>query len=69
MKTGTRKFIVELEKNVWLAPREGDPGRTLVKEYAKEFASEKDANRAIESARVYRLFRKAKVIPLGSKDC
>ena len=44
-------WIVEIEKGVWLAARDGDPGRTLVKENAKRFRSELAANRALGKAR------------------
>lgn len=51
-------FIVELETGVWLAPWDGDPGRTQVKEYAKTFKSESAAHKAVEEARRYRRFKK-----------
>ena len=31
------KYIVELEKGVWKADIQGDPGRTIVKRNAKKF--------------------------------
>lgn len=45
------QLIVEIEDGVWLAPWDGDPGRTLVKENAKVFRKESTAIRAIEAAR------------------
>jgi len=30
-------WIVEIDEGVWLAPWQGDPGRTLVKESAKRY--------------------------------
>jgi hypothetical protein len=44
-------FIVEIEKGVWLAPWDGDPGRTLVKDSAKEFKTERAADGALSAAR------------------
>jgi len=54
-------YIVELECGVWLAPWGGDPGRTLVKENAREFHTKSDANNGLTQARMYRPFEKAKV--------
>lgn len=51
-------FIVELEASVWLAPWDGDPGRTLARESAKTFRTEAAAHKAIEEARKYRRFKK-----------
>jgi hypothetical protein len=50
------KFIVELETGVWLAPWDGDPGRTTVKENAKRFDTRYFAGRAGEDAQEYRSF-------------
>lgn len=44
-------YIVELEEGVWIAPWEGDPGRTLVKDNAKLFKTETGASRALTAAR------------------
>lgn len=55
-------YIVELEKRVWLAPWDGDPGRTLVKENAKTFNCEKDAYKALELACKYRNFDNSKIM-------
>ncbi len=54
-------WTVELEPGVWLAPWEGDPGRTLVKDNAKEFASRNKADTALAAAREYRPFAQATV--------
>ena len=56
-------FIVELEKGVWLAPWEGDPGRTLVKESAKKFNTYWQGVKALSDAKDirYRDFNNAKV--------
>ncbi|HJX82308.1 MAG TPA: hypothetical protein VJ248_09770 [Candidatus Udaeobacter sp.] len=50
------KFIVELEPGVWLAPWNGDPGRTTVKENAKRFDIRYFARIAGEEAQKYRSF-------------
>jgi len=44
-------WIVEIETGVWLATWDGDPGRTLVKDSAKQFKSEQSAGRALGKAR------------------
>ena len=44
-------YVVALEPGVWLAPWEGDPGRTLVLENAKRYPSERSAKRALQKAR------------------
>jgi len=54
---GAMKYIVELETGVWLAPWDGDPGRTTVKENAKRFDERLDALRAGEDAWKYRPFQ------------
>lgn len=55
--------IVELEKGVWLAPWEGDPGRTLNKMTAKHFKTRKAAEFALVGARNYRPFVNAQIRP------
>lgn len=57
-------FIVELEEEVWIAPWEGDPGRTLVKENAKRFKSKGAATKAMDKACAIRFrdFKNAQVI-------
>jgi hypothetical protein len=49
-------WVVQLEHNVWLAPWDGDPGRTEAIENAKRFPSKKAAEKALERAREYRPF-------------
>ena len=49
-------FIVEIERDVWLADWEGDPSRTLDIRTAKLFKSERAANLALKRARQYRPF-------------
>ena len=55
------KFIVEIEPGVFLAPIEGDPGRTLVSENAKVFESHKKARIALLCAQKVRPFKIARV--------
>ena len=50
---------VLLEKGVWLADGHGDPPRTLVEDYAKEFESQGEALEALKDARKYRPFKNA----------
>lgn len=55
-------MIIELEKNVWLADLdEGDPPRTTIKEYAKEFETMESAARVLTKARTFRPFKKAQI--------
>jgi len=55
-------YVVELEKGVWIAPWEGDPGRTLVIGNAKYFETEKEARQELGSViSRYRYFRNAKI--------
>lgn len=59
-------WIVELEEGCWFAPWIGDPGRTLVRESAKQYRSEESARRALAQAkRLFRFrdFSRAKVVP------
>ena len=55
--------IVELEKGVYLAPWEGDPGRTLDIRTAKKFKTRKDAEFALMGARNWRPFCNATIRP------
>lgn len=50
---------VELEKGVWLADGQGDPSRTLDENNAKDFASIKEATKALTRARTFRPFENA----------
>ena len=59
---------VLLEEGVWLADTAGNPGRTLVKRYAREFETMTDAVKALESAREYRPFKDAQVVE-GCLSC
>jgi len=46
-------FIIELEKGVWRATWSGDPGRTLVKENAKKYTTERGAKMALRICQKY----------------
>ena len=61
-------YIVELQKGVWLAPRKGDPGRTLVIASARVFDSKRGAQIALGMARRFRPFANARIIPLTSSS-
>lgn len=54
-----QRFIVELEPGVWLAGSIGDPGRTLVKESAKQYKTRRGAAIALGIARKFRSFKNA----------
>jgi hypothetical protein len=52
-----RKYwIVQLCFDCWLAPWDGDPGRTTLLENAQRFKSRKMAEQALAKAREYREF-------------
>jgi len=57
-------FIVELEPGCWLAPWDGDPGRTLTLQNAESFESPGDASRALSVAQAFRPFKGGKVVGL-----
>lgn len=57
-------FIVELEDGVWLANWEGDPGRTLRRDNAKQFDTKKKAQNALKRARKFRSFLDAQILNL-----
>jgi len=57
----TRRWVVELEHNCWMGPWPGDPGRTVVLEYARVFTSERQAKRALCHARKFSPFPRAVV--------
>ena len=58
------EHIVELEPGVWLAPWQGDPGRTCVIHSARLFQSEMAARMAMARAKATwgRTFLEARVI-------
>ena len=53
---------VLLEKGVWVANWEGDPGRTIVEENAQEFNTMRKALNALKRARRYRPFINAEIV-------
>lgn len=55
------KYVVELQPGCWIAPWDGDPGRTLVRVNAMTFATQKKAESALMKARSYRPFENAKI--------
>jgi len=57
-------YVIELEEGVWLAPWDGDPGRTLKKEFADLFYTKHDAEEALRAAREYRPFQNANLQPV-----
>lgn len=59
------KYIVQLEKGIWVAEWEGDPGRTHNKKSAAEFISKSDAEFALRKAREYRDYKDATVIEVN----
>lgn len=52
----TAAWVVELEPGVWLAPWDGDPGRTLVEASATRYPSYVAADRALTRAQACRTF-------------
>lgn len=54
-------FVVELEKGVWIAPWDGDPGRCLDMAGAKRFTRKIQAERALKKARKYKPFLNAEI--------
>ena len=62
-------WIVELEEGCWFAPWSGDPGRTLLRESAKQYRSEYAAHCALMRAKrlfTSRDFSRAKVVSNAS---
>ena len=59
-----REYIIELEKDVWLAEWKGDPGRTLKIENAQKYTDLKEAQSDLIQARTYRPFKKAKILQI-----
>ena len=49
-------YIVKLEEGVWLAPWEGNPGRTLKIENATKYYIRENAEKALSDALKYRSF-------------
>ena len=60
-------YVVELQEGCWLAPWNGDPGRTLVLESAKKFNFILEAEKALEKAKKnnpFRSFTNARIVSL-----
>ena len=57
-------FIVKLQSDpdLWLAPWDGDPGRTLLESSAATFKSWQKAHTALYKARRYSDFQHAEII-------
>lgn len=55
------RYTVQLEPGVWIAPWDGDPGRTLLHVNAKRFRSRLSAMRALRIAKQHRPFAAARV--------
>lgn len=59
-------YIIEYEKGVYASDGQGDPARTLVKYYAKQFRSKKDALKFMSHALIkvnsFRKFTNPKVL-------
>jgi hypothetical protein len=58
-------FIVQIETDCWLAPWQGDPGRTLVRKGAKRYNTHLSAERALRTAKMRfpnRDFSRAKIV-------
>lgn len=61
------RWVVELERGVWIAEWSGDPGRTTNKTWAKRYATAPAAKRGLWWARRHRLFQEARVYSIQSK--
>lgn len=61
-------FVVWLDRECWLAPMHGDPGRTLRIENATRFISRRDAEGSLTEACKYRPFPRADVIEVSVAD-
>ena len=61
-----KMWIVELDRDCWFAPWSGDPGRTLVRDSAKQYCSEHAAKCALSRAKrlfPHRDYSRAVVVP------
>lgn len=59
---------VELEPGVWLAPWDGDPGRTLVKASATVFPTVNEASAALDRASDFREWSAPEITPVTTLD-
>ena len=60
-------YVVELEPGVWIAPWEGDPGRTLKLENAERFVGIREAETSLTKAKTFRQFPQHSIRPLYRK--
>lgn len=60
------RYIVQLEPGVWLAPWDGDPGRTTVEAGALRLRSHSRAEMALDEARAYRPFLAAQIVEVAT---
>lgn len=58
-------FVVRLHQGCWLAPWAGDPGRTLVRDSARLYESQRSAGLALRRARQCRPFPNALIQRVG----
>ncbi len=68
-ETPDEGWIVLLEKGVWLAATNGDPGRTCVRESAERFESKQEAAKFMAIAQTVRPFVNARVEPVEDGPC
>lgn len=63
-------WIVELQPSVrmWIAPWQGDPGRTCVESSARRFLTESAAKSALTRARRYSPFKLARIYQFEDKS-
>ncbi len=66
----SQDWIVELQPQVqmWIAPWQGDPGRTCVESSARRFKTEASAKAALTRARRYSPFKKARIYQFENKE-
>lgn len=57
-----KKYLVRLEAGVWVAPWQGDPGRTLKIENAARYNTRKEAEQELTYARIFRPFEDAEIL-------
>ncbi len=57
-------YIIELDEKCWIAPWDGDPGRTVVENSAKKYLFKEPAERALGKARKYRPFKNARIVEI-----
>ncbi len=63
-KRGKMKFVVELQKGVFLSVWKGDPGRTYSLKNARHYDTRTGAKIGLAYARRFRAFKKAQIVDL-----